>query len=214
MRIVVLGAGGFAREVRWLMDEASRPLEACCEPGYEFVGYVARDYLRRRTDHAVLGGPDWFIDNGHRCDGLAIGIGSPGGRQRESDAYPQAKWPTLVHPSAQLGETCELGRGVQICAGAIATVDVVIGDFAAINLNVTLGHGAYVGNWCVINPGANISGDVALGAGVLVGTGAQILQGITVGHGATVGAGAVVTKNVPPGATVVGVPARQMEDAA
>jgi serine acetyltransferase len=46
---------------------------------------------------------------------------------------------------------------------------------------------------------------------VLVGTGAQILQYVQVGEGAQVGAGAVVTKDVPPGVTVVGIPAKALE---
>jgi serine acetyltransferase len=49
---------------------------------------------------------------------------------------------------------------------------------------------------------------VAIGTGVLIGTGAQILQYLHIGPGATVGAGAVVTRNVPEGLTVIGVPAR------
>ena len=51
---------------------------------------------------------------------------------------------------------------------------------------------------------------MTLKEGVLVGTGAQVLQYVTVGEGATVGAGAVVTKDVPPGATVVGIPAKEL----
>jgi UDP-perosamine 4-acetyltransferase len=54
-----------------------------------------------------------------------------------------------------------------------------------------------------------VSGSVEIGDGVLVGSGAVLLQGIRVGEGATIGAGAVVTRDVPPGETVVGVPARR-----
>jgi maltose O-acetyltransferase len=46
----------------------------------------------------------------------------------------------------------------------------------------------------------------------LIGTGAVILQGLTIGRGATVGAGAVVTRDVAPGSTVVGVPARPLNE--
>ena len=59
-----------------------------------------------------------------------------------------------------------------------------------------------------MNPGANISGGVVIGTGVLIGTGAQVLQYLHVGAGAIVGAGAVVTHDIPPGSTVVGIPAR------
>src|SRR5208283_3932144 len=71
-----------------------------------------------------------------------------------------------------------------------------------------VGHEATIGRGSVINPGANISGGVIIGREVLVGTGAQVLQYINVGDGAIVGAGAVVTKDVAPGAMVVGIPAK------
>ncbi len=57
-------------------------------------------------------------------------------------------------------------------------------------------------------PAQTFPGGVGIGEGALVGTGAQVLQYLHIGAGATVGAGAVVTRNVPEGLTVVGVPAR------
>ena len=63
-------------------------------------------------------------------------------------------------------------------------------------------------------PGARVAGAVSIGAGALVGSGAVVLQGLTVGAGATIGAGAVVTRDVAPGVTVVGVPARARPEGA
>ena len=72
---------------------------------------------------------------------------------------------------------------------------VVEGDF----------HGPVDG---LVGGDVDVAGGVLLGEGCLVGSGAQVLQYRSVGAGATVGAGAVVTRDVPAGATVVGVPAR------
>ena len=59
-------------------------------------------------------------------------------------------------------------------------------------------------------PSATLAGNVRLGERVLVGAGANILPGINIGDAAIIGAGAVVTADVPPGTTYVGVPARQI----
>ena len=214
-RIAVFGAGGFAREVRWLIEEINRH-----QPTYAFAGFVVSD-LSKLGEHdsrsEILGDVSWLGSNRDRLDALAMGIGTPTSKLRvardlESE-FPSDWWPTLVHPSAIFDrKTAELDPGVVICAGVIGTVNLRLKRFAMVNLACTLGHEATLDAGCVLNPTVNISGGVELGEGVLVGTGAQVLQYVKVGAGATIGAGAVVTRDVAPGATVVGVPARPLEE--
>ena len=75
---------------------------------------------------------------------------------------------------------------------------------AAVSARTAFRQGAIVQ---ILNPKVALSGGVTVGEGCLLGAGATVLQNLRVGAGATVGAGAVVTRDVPPGATVVGVPA-------
>lgn len=210
-RIAILGAGGQAREVAWLIRDINRE-----HPTYEFLGYIVNDVSRLSAHDChehLLGDESWLQANRHKIDCLAIGIGTPAIRCKVADTltdqFPDLEWPALIHPRSVVDrETCTFHSGVLLCAGAICTTNITFGPFALINFGCTVGHEAQIGRGCVVNPGANISGGVVLENGVLIGTGAQILQYLRVGARATVGAGAVVVADVAAESMVLGVPAK------
>lgn len=108
-----------------------------------------------------------------------------------------------IHPGAKIGQSFFIDHGV----------GVVIGETSEIGDNVTLYHDVTLGG---IAPSVdsdqqrNVKRHPTLMDDVIVGSGAQILGPITVGRGARVGANSVVLQNVPEGATMVGIPARQI----
>ena len=212
-RIAILGAGGFAREVAWLIRDINS-----IKASYSFQGFILSDLSKKGSHDSLdllLGDFDWVEKNPGSIDALAIGVGTPAVREKlaaEALArFPVIEWPPLIHPSANFDRnSCVIGKGAILCAGVMGTVNLTFEPFCAVNLACTIGHEARIGQYSVLNPTVNISGGVKLGKSVLVGTGAQILHYLQIGDGSTVGAGAVVTKDIPAGETVVGIPARPL----
>ena len=101
-----------------------------------------------------------------------------------------------IHPGAKIGRNFFLDHGFS-----------VIGETAEIGDNVTIYQNVTLGG---TNPSTGVGGKrhPTLDDNVVIGSGAQILGPITVGAGAKIGANSVVTKDVAPGSTVVGIPAR------
>lgn len=214
MRLVIVGAGGQARDTAWLVREIARSGERV-----EALGFVVSDLSRLGLrDSAVLGDIDWLETHRAEFDGLVLGIGTPRARlgvaAELTARFPDKSWPALVHPRAELDrDSAHIARGVMIGAGVAGSVNLVFEEFALVNLGVTLGHEARFGAGSVVNHNASVAGGVRVGRGALIGSGAAVLQYLGVGEGATVGAGAVVTKSIPPNETWVGVPARPLGSA-
>ena len=198
-KVAIIGAGGNARELAEMLR---------AWPDIQFLGFLAD--TRGRYDSDAIGDFDWPAT--HEVDSFVMGIGDPVTKFRLGNEllsrYPGVAWPVLIHPTAYVGSSVNCDYGVVVGMGSIVTANVRIGAFTQLNYGCTVGHEAILGPACLINPGANISGGVQLGRSVMVGTGSQILQYRTVGDEARIGAGAVVTEDVQPGATVVGVPAK------
>jgi sugar O-acyltransferase (sialic acid O-acetyltransferase NeuD family) len=205
--LVILGAGGFAREVWWLCEDVNEDARSWNVLG--FIDEAPGTEGRVLCDLPVLGDFGWFEGRVGRPF-VICGVGANRTRRRfvEKARSLGLRHATLVHPTARRSRFVEVGEGSVICAGTVLTTQIRVGAYVNVNLGCTIGHDVVVEDFCNLSPGVHVSGSVHLEEGVDVGTGVVVLPGRRVGRDSTLGAGAVVTADVPPRSVAVGIPAR------
>jgi len=204
--VVILGAGGFAREVWWALEEMNTECNQ-----WNILGFIDENpdaKGKSLCELPVLGGFEWF-KNEFKPQ-VICGVGGNAIRRRfaEKGSSLGLEFCTVVHPSARLSRFVDLGKGTVVCAGTLLTTQIKIGEHVNLNLDCTVGHDSVIESYCNLSPGVHISGQVRLEEAVTIGTGAVLLPAVRVGHDSVIGAGAVVNKDIPALSLAIGVPAK------
>jgi sugar O-acyltransferase (sialic acid O-acetyltransferase NeuD family) len=116
----------------------------------------------------------------------------------------------LVHPQATVADGCDLAPGVVVAAGVHLSIDVTVGPHVHVGIGAVVSRDVHLGGCVTVCPNAAVAGGVLVEEDVFIGVGAVIAHELVIGAGALIGAGAVVVEDVPPGAVVVGNPARPL----
>ena len=209
--IVLFGAGGFGREVMWLLEEINRNIDI-----WNIMGFIDdTEALQGKTinGYPVLGNIDWLTNYKKEIHVLCC-IGASKPRKMVIDKIfqnPHVVFPTIIADNVKRSDTVRFGKGSIICASNVITVNITVGNFVIINLDCTIGHDAVIEDFVTLYPSVNVSGYVHIGNTTEIGTGANIVGGIQIGERSIVGAGAVVVKDIPSDCTAVGAPAKPIK---
>lgn len=210
----VVGDGGYGREVMPLAQAALH--EALLTDLVDLVFVVDQ----AGSDSSVNGYPVMLQSEFLSLPNIKyfnVAIGSPQSRKQvvtsflEAGAIPF----TIKAENVVIMDNNKIQAGAVLSPFSTITSNVKIGSYFHANIYSYVAHDCVIGNYVTFAPSVKCNGNVVIEDYAYIGTGAVIKQGrsgypLTIGRGAVVGMGAVVTKNVPPGVTVIGNPARPM----
>jgi len=202
--MLILGAGGFAKEVYSELPEEMK--DKLC-----FYDDVTKDLKKELLNRPVYTSENDFLNSKLGLQKFILGVGNPRNREMLFKKFIELNLQpySLISRNANIGkENINFGQGVCVMQGSIITVDVNIHRGVLINIDSTIGHDTTIGEFSEICPSVNISGNVNIGSNVFIGTGAVILPNLKIGDNSIIGAGSVITKDIPNNSLVIGSPGK------
>lgn len=206
--IVIIGAGGFGREVlQWIKDINK------VKPTWNIVGFLD-DNLNALDgfvcDYKVVGTiQDWQPKESER---FVMAVANPKTKQviAENMKAKGAIFTSLIHPTAQISDISQIGEGLVMYPNSVITVNTRIGDFVSF-LSSGMGHDGEIGDYSTISSYCDITGGVKLGKRVFLGSHVTIIPQRKIGDDVYIAAGSVVVTNIKDGTRVFGNPAKKMD---
>jgi sugar O-acyltransferase (sialic acid O-acetyltransferase NeuD family) len=203
--IVIISAGKFGREISSFVGHAIAAGE-----NWRLKGFLdSRPHLLGGFNrHApILSAVEDYQPAEN--DLFLCAIGEPAQRRHYTHLTKSrgARFATLIHPTAMLGDNVTLGEGVMIAPYAVLTSDTVFGDSVYLGPHGCCSHDNRIGDWSHISGHCALGGCVTVDEAAFFGIGAIVVPGVRIGANAFIGAGSVVLKNVRAGVKVFGNPA-------
>lgn len=207
--LVIAGAGGLGREVAWLVEDINR-----VHPEWDFIGFLD-DMANTATieGYPVLGPISSVLEISPRPL-VVIAIANSRNRVRIATDLLNGgiQLATIVHPSAKLSQYVRIGEGSIICADAVLTTNIELGQSCIINPSCFIGHDTVLKDYVSLMPCVRVAGEVEVGTGCFLGIGSCVINRTSIGEWSYIGAGATVVSSIAPYSLAVGVPARIIKD--
>lgn len=211
-QLLIVGTGGFAREVYWHAQQS-----VGYKTQYEIKGFLEGNVPLAKDAYELM--PAEVFDNVLNYqiqfdDVFVIALANSTVKNKIAHILAQkgGEFINLIHKTALISPQAKVGVDVILCPYTIVTCNTVIGSHVMFNLYSSMGHDSQVGDYSSLMCYVDIAGDVHIGDHTFWGNCSLAIPGSRIGDYVTVGAGAVILKTVETGQTVVGVPAKTVHE--
>lgn len=205
--IILLGGGGFSREVygwaRHLFKSSNHRFKGFIDDNPNPGVFAEADIQCLGSIHS---GPNQYQIQ--KNDRFVYAIGNIGNKRAIIEGMKEAGaiFTSLIHPTAVIADTAEIGEGVVICPFALVSDKAVISDFTMINFYASCAHDSHTGNYSILSPYATLNGFAELGDEVFLGTHATVTPNCKIGRRTKISANSVAMSDIPSHSIVQGVP--------
>ena len=211
--LVIVGAGGFARET-------AQAVLSRADGRWNLLGHLddKPELHGSEVDGVTVLGGSGLLAELPPTTLAVVCVGNPGdyaarARVVRRLGLPAERYATVVDPTAVVSASSVLGPGTVVLAHSVLTASVRVGAHVAVMPQVVLTHDDVVGDFATVASGVRLGGSARIGTGAYLGAGALVREGVTVGAWSQVGIGSLVLGDVPAGEVWVGGPARRLRAA-
>jgi sugar O-acyltransferase (sialic acid O-acetyltransferase NeuD family) len=206
--IIIVGAGGFGREVyAWAYETY---LESENE-NYRIKGFIdsnPKSLDGFNIDCKVLSDENKYSISEN--DRFIVAIGNIDLKKKIVNTLieKEAQFVSLIHHTAIITPTAKIGKGCVICPFVIVSDNVIINDFSMLNYYSSCGHDATVGKYSILSPYATLNGFSVLEDEVFLGTHSTVTYNSKIGYRSKVSANSVAMNDAPRHSLIYGVPGK------
>lgn len=209
--IVIIGAGGFGKEVKTIIDAINK-----ISPVWNVKAFYDDAYVNNEDiidEVKCIGTLDDLIKTKKGEISLVFGIADRdvvNTTVKKLEKINLFSFPNIIHPSVELNSGVVFGKGNVVAAGSIFSCDINIGDFNFFNTFMGVGHDAEVGNFNCFMPRVQISGGVKMGDFNFFGMNSSVIQNKTIENNNTINSYTLLTKNIKSDRKYFGIPGKRI----